>query len=46
MLSSLKVHFSNNSADLGNRYDGHSFRFEIMTPRDKHSRTEELLSTV
>lgn len=46
MLSSLEVHFSSNSGDLGNHYDGHSFMFEIMTPRDKHSRPEELLSTV
>jgi len=46
MLSSREVYFSNNSGDLGNHYDGHSFRFEITTLGDKHSRTEELLSTV
>lgn len=46
MLSSLEVHFSNNSGNLGNHYDGHSIRLEVMTPRDKRSRTEELLSTV
>lgn len=45
MLTSLDVHFSN-SGDSGSHYNGHSFRFEIMTPRDKHSRTEGLFSTV
>jgi len=46
MLSSLEVHCSKNSGDLGNHNDGHSFRSEIMTLQNKHPGTEELLSTV
>lgn len=46
MLSSLEVHRSNNSGDLGNHNDGHSFGSKIMILQNKHPGTEELLSTV